>query len=84
MLPLLIQQTRVHPIFKIEYKHFLSDLMKDFEEAHMVNGKRMEVINVEEFDKAITIQNTKTEKQISGQGDELSITKPELQPLNKR
>lgn len=37
MLPLLIQQTRVHPIFKIEYKHFLSDLMKDFEEAHMVN-----------------------------------------------
>lgn len=38
MLPLLIQQTRVHSIFKIEYKHFSSDLMRDFEEAHMVNG----------------------------------------------
>ncbi|KAK2583714.1 hypothetical protein KPH14_009634 [Odynerus spinipes] len=45
--------------------------------------KRMEVINVEEFDKSAIVQNTKTEKLISGQGDELLVIKPELQPLNK-
>ncbi|XP_015171318.1 PREDICTED: copper-transporting ATPase 1 isoform X1 [Polistes dominula] len=46
--------------------------------------KRMEVINIVEFDNTGIVQNTKAEKYISGQGDELSITKSELQPLNKR
>ncbi|KAI4498530.1 hypothetical protein M0802_006465 [Mischocyttarus mexicanus] len=47
-------------------------------------NKRMEVINIVEFHNTGTVQNTKAEKYISGQGDELSITKSELQLLNKR
>lgn len=43
----------------------------------------MEVINVEEFDKNAIVQNAKGENYISGQGDELSLIKPELQQLNK-